>query len=317
MTQRQPIQYTGVNISGGEWGYIKAKVDPVYGEHYVYPTEAEVDYFAGCGMNIFRIPFSWEIVQPEPLTDLVVVEIERIKAVVDYILAKGAVAVLDPHNFGNYFKETIGGPAVPTAWFADLWTRLATEFAYDARIWYGLINEPFKQSAAEWLPIANAAVAAIRATGATNLIAVPGTNWDGAHSWLASGNDNLLGIVDPLSNWIVEAHQYVDDDSSGTHPEIVSVTIGSERLIQFTEWCREHGKQALLGEFGIPVVDGYAETIHDMIGYMEANRDVWVAFTWWAAGAIWDNYMFACDPLEGGDESPLMTALRPHLQLAC
>jgi hypothetical protein len=43
--------------------------------------------------------------------------------------------------------------------------------------------------------------------------------------------------------------KYLDTDSSGSHPECVSTTIGAERVQNFTAWCRQHGFKALLGEF--------------------------------------------------------------------
>ena len=44
----------------------------VLGQTYAYPTHAEVDYFVGKGMNMLRIPFLWERMQPTlsgPLDD--------------------------------------------------------------------------------------------------------------------------------------------------------------------------------------------------------------------------------------------------------
>ena len=51
-------QLTGVNLAGAEFG--EGSLPGTYGQHYTYPTHAEVDYFTGIGMNVFRVPFRWE-----------------------------------------------------------------------------------------------------------------------------------------------------------------------------------------------------------------------------------------------------------------
>ena len=76
------------------------------------------------------------------------------------------------------------------------------------------MNEPNEMPTELWRDDANAAISAIRATSATNLILVPGNAWTGAHSW----NDNWYGtpnaivmqtIVDPGNNYVIEVHQYL------------------------------------------------------------------------------------------------------------
>ncbi|HMB95538.1 MAG TPA: hypothetical protein VKK61_05825, partial [Tepidisphaeraceae bacterium] len=69
------LQYTGVNLSGAEFGVSTghtgtANLPGNYGSTYVYPDDptqnishTEVDYFIGKGMNTFRLPFRWERLQ--------------------------------------------------------------------------------------------------------------------------------------------------------------------------------------------------------------------------------------------------------------
>lgn len=91
-----------------------------------------------------------------------------------------------------------------------------------------------------WGQAAQAAVDAIRATGATNLITLPGNGYTGAWSWFESKwygtpNADVMGRVnDPLNHMFYEVHQYFDKDGSGTHTECVSPEVGVERLQRFT-----------------------------------------------------------------------------------
>ncbi len=74
-----PLPYTGVNLAGGEFYKPKPGVRPVYGKNFTYPTKAEIDDFAGAGMNIFRYPFLWETLQPKAREPLDPAEVERLK----------------------------------------------------------------------------------------------------------------------------------------------------------------------------------------------------------------------------------------------
>jgi endoglucanase len=312
----RPLGFTGVNLAGGEFGDPKPGARRPYGVKYIYPSGSEMDYFARQGVNIIRFPFRWADLQPALRQPLDQAALDRVKDVVGAATRRGLVLILDPHDYARYEGKVVGGLEVPNAAFADFWARLAAPFKDQPRVWFGLMNEPHDLPAQQWLGAANAAIAAIRSAGATNRILVPGTAWTGAHSWVASGNGEvMMKIVDPQDYYLIEVHQYLDKDSSGTKPEAVSPTIGSERLQQFTEWCRAHHRRALLGEFGAPNNATAARAVDDMLHFMEKNREVWAGFTWWAAGAWWGDYMFTLEPKNGQDR-PQMMVLRPHLQQA-
>lgn len=169
----------------------------------------------------------------------------------------------------------------------------------------------------QWLAAANAAIAAIRGAGASNLVLVPGNAWTGAWTWSLSwyGTPNaqvMLGVVDPAGNYAYEVHQYLDVDGSGTSPTCVSNTIGVERLTAFTQWLRDHGRRAFLGE----LAGGDNVTCRDAVGAMldhiDANRDRWIGWSWWAAGPWWGNYFFTLEP-SGPVDAPQLQWLLPHL----
>jgi endoglucanase len=314
----QPLEYTGVNLAGGEFYNPSEIAEPAYGTNFVYPTEEQLRYFAAKGMNIVRVCFRWETLQPVAKGPFRQAEIERLKAVARSATDLGLAVILNPHNYARYFDRLVGGPEVGFDVFADFWSRLAGAMRDNDRVWFGLVNEPNDLPAEQWLGAANAAIAAIREAGAANRILVPGTAYTGAHSWLAdwyggANGTSMLGVEDPLDNYVYEVHQYLDDDSSGTKPTVVSPTIGRERLASFAQWCRDHGKQGFLGEFAVAATPEGQAAVEDMLASMEQDRDVWVGFTWWAAGAWWGDYMFSLEPKDGADR-PQMAWLAPHLQ---
>lgn len=313
----QTVLYTGVNLAGGEFATAKDGVMPEYGRKYIYPNAQEVEYFTGKGMNIFRIPCRWENLQNAARQPLVKGEVERLRAVVKLTAAKNAVAIIDPHNYARYAGKQIGD-GVSAEDFADFWGRMAAEFKDEPRVWFGLMNEPHDlKDPKAWVDAANAATLAIRAAGAANLLLVPGNHWTSAGTWTANGdraNSVLMAAYkDPLDHFAFEVHLYLDKDNSGTHKEVVSADVGVNRARRFTEWCRERKVRGFLGEFAAPLVPQGEPAIRNLLTYMDANRDVWLGWTWWAAGPWWGDYMFTIEP-KGGADRPQLAWLLPHLR---
>ena len=63
------------------------------------------------------------------------------------------------------------------------WRRLALAFKDNPKVQFGLVNEPRNMPTETWAQAAQAAVDAIRATGASQLITLPGNGYTGAWSW--------------------------------------------------------------------------------------------------------------------------------------
>jgi endoglucanase len=303
----------GVNLAGAEFGQVPGR----YATDYLYPSAEHVNYFARLGFNCLRIPFRWERLQPDLNGTFDPKEQELLEGLVADITRRGLTAVIDPHNYARRRVRAddwsqdhlIGSPAVPTETFLDLWRRLTALFKGNEKVIFGLMNEPYEIPAPQWLQIANRAIAAIRRAGGTNLITVPGTAWTGAHSWLSSGNTALEGVVDPLNRFAIEVHQYLDQDSSGTSPEAMSGSCGSERLQVFQAWARKRGVKAFLGEFGAADNPAALNALADICQEMSANPDVWLGWTAWAAGPFWPpDYIFNLGP-DG------QNAIRPQTQI--
>jgi len=304
--------YSGVNLAGAE-----------FDSGAQYPSHATIDYFFQKNMNTIRYPFKWERLQPTLSGNFDSNELNHLDDIVTYITnTKGGYIILDPHNYARYNGQIIGASSVTTAQFSDLWSRLANRYKSNSKVIFGLMNEPNTMQTETWVTSANAAIAAIRATGAGNLILVPGNAWTGAHSWTQNwyGTANsvaLLNIVDPGNNYAIEAHQYFDSDYSGTQVECQSPSIVSQVLSTFTEWCRSNGKKAFLGEFGGGQTSNCYGCITNAMEYMKNNADVWMGWTWWAAGDGWGgNYIYLLQPsgtVGNYVDRPQMAYLTPYM----
>jgi endoglucanase len=159
-----------------------------------------------------------------------------------------------------------------------------------------------------------AAIDGIRAAGAKSQhIFVEGNAWSGAWSWV-DVNDSMKDLTDPEDKLVYEMHQYLDTDSSGTHPECVSTTIGKERVTAATKWLKDNKKVGVIGEFAGGVNDDCKKAITGMLDYMGENSDVWLGALWWAAGPWWADYMYSIEPPTGPAYTGMLPTLEPYLQ---
>ncbi len=298
----------GINLAGAEFG----EEDGVFGAAYIYPSDETIRYFADKGFNSVRLPFSWSRLQTSLNADFDAAEFERLKDTVRRLREAGQFVVLDPHNYARYRGELIGSEAVPYEAFADFWSKLSLAFGNQDGIVFGLMNEPHTMPTEQWLKGANVAIAAIRSTGARNLILVPGNSWSGAHSWMGEdyGGANgvvMLGVKDPLDHYAFEVHQYLDDDFSGTKDNCSRAEDAIAAIENYTQWLRDNGKRGYLGEFGVPKDEACIQALGRMVETVERGRDVWIGWAYWAAGDWWPaEEALNIQPTDAGD--------RPQLQ---
>jgi endoglucanase len=313
------LEYSGVNLAGAEFG--ESHLPGTYNSDYTYPTQSEVDYFKSRGMNIIRFCFRWERLQHTNHSAFDATEFNnRFHPFVSQTTAKGVYVILDPHNYARYYGSLVGSATVPNSDFADFWSRLASIYQTNDHVIFGLINEPNTMPTEQWVSAANDAITAIRATGATNLILVPGNAWTGAWTWSQNwyGTPNaqaMLNIVDSGDNFAFDVHQYLDTNGSGSSTNIDNndPMTGANRLAGFTQWCKDNNRRGFLGEFAVGTNTIGAnigdEAISNMLSHIETNADVWLGWTWWAAGPWWGGYMFTLEPKAGNTDTPPMTVL--------
>lgn len=305
----------GVNLAGAEFN--DKKIPGVLNKDFVYPNDAEFDYFAAAGANAIRLPFLWQRIQPVLGSPLSSSELENIKTTLAKAKLRGMCVVLDVHNYGSYRGYAIGSPEVPVSAFTDLWLRLAAEFKDESVAAFGLMNEPAKLPIGLWATIAQTTVDAIRNSGAKNLILVPGGRWSGVHEWEkqirgASNAQAFAAFRDPLKRSYIEVHQYADIGYSGTGSTCVGPETINTMFANIARWAKTYNQKLFLGEFGVPANQQCMEALNAMLAQMR-EHNIWGGWTYWAAGSWWGNYPMSVEPSDGRD-APQMQLLRKYLR---
>jgi endoglucanase len=87
---------------------------------------------------------------------------------------------------------------------------------------------------------------------------------------------------------------------------------GEKALEGITRWLRNNKHRAFLGEFAGADNPVCLAALDRMLKYVKANADVWMGWTYWAAGAWWGNYKFSVHPSPKGPR-PQMKLLLKHV----
>jgi endoglucanase len=233
------------------------------------------------------------------------------KEAIDYItVTKGQYAALDPHNYmrynnpssqpysGSVIGNTSDPAAATTEQFGEFWGELADRFKDNDHVIFELMNEPHDMPTTLVLANNQAAVDAIRKTGATNLILVPGNQWTGGHSWtenwggdLLPNSDYMYKINDTANNWAIDIHEYLDTDESGSHLECTKSF--EDTMGPLTSWLQQHNLSAMVTEFGGSNTTTCYDMLTDALGYM-ANNTNYIGWSAWAAGPLWGSNSPCC-----------------------
>ncbi len=309
--------FQGNNFSGAERGFgasIEESWGPaipgVEGSTYTWPTPA--DSTLPAGMNIVRLPFQWERLQPALGENFDATYLAKLHSTAEAWQKHGAAVLLDVHNYA-YYKLTgrgteqpgqhLGTSEVPSTAFADLWRRLALEFgssSMSSPFIFGLMNEPHDIEVATWVDAAQQAINAIRATGAKNLIFIPGADWTTANDFSWSKNKTLLQTVtDPANNFAIEVHQYYDGTCTPTGYV--------DKLKPFEDWAVANQRGAYLGELDLTdATPACHEAFANLIDHLHSRAagstgGLWIGYTYWQGAGISDALPF----------------LVPHLPATC
>lgn len=317
----------GVNLAGAEFG--ADNLPGVENRDFVFNSDATFQYFSQQGLNVFRIPFRWERLQPLLGGPLDAAYLAGLRRNAGAARRHGGAVIIEPHNFGRYrinengaLREYVidnrynGEVKVSRGHFADFWRRVSAEFKDCEDIWaYNLMNEPHDMGDGDWRLISQTAVDAIRANEDGRRILAPGLAWSNSHVWpQVHGAESW--IEDPYNNTEYEAHIYFDRDFSGTYampydgelslnPDLAN--IGPARLQPFVAWCRANNVRGMLGEYGIPSTDARWLAVLDT--FLSALDEAGASGAYWAGGEWWGDSALSVQP--GGN----FTTGRPQMEI--
>ena len=163
------MQWVGVNESGPEFG--DGIFPGRYGTEYIWPTLSTYDTFIARGFNTFRINFYMERLIPDKLTGSPDPGyLRNLTEQVNYVTSKGAYAMIQPHNYGRYYKEII----TDTSGFQKWWQTVAAQYKDNSKVIWDTNNEYNTMSTQLVVDLNQAAINGIRAAGAKQVINVEG-----------------------------------------------------------------------------------------------------------------------------------------------
>ena len=315
--QRNGLNHVSMNLAGFDRG-----AGPVRGTNYPVYADALLDWYQSKKVASARVLFTWEAVQPAldtaiPSNDAGYSDYwSDLMDVVNRLLARGIYVILGPWQYNANVRDTdivYDSEPFSSNDFATFWGNFAAAVnvatGNDQRVAFDLINEPHVPgggrvgiSLEDWFAYAQAAIDAIRGTGCSNSIFVPGMDYTAAAKFTMNGSSTAwLGLADPLNSIAVTAHCYLDSGN-------FSPTALSDACSALIAWARSQTVKVNIGEIAIDAGDNGRGSFcssfataqaqwSDWCLFCAANSDVLVSWGWWANSAAgWWNDGDSCDP---------------------
>ncbi|KFY00800.1 hypothetical protein O988_03097 [Pseudogymnoascus sp. VKM F-3808] len=299
-------QFAGVNVAGFDFGCATDGSQVL--TEVAIPNNAQLAHFVNDDkMNIFRLPAGWQFLTNSVLGGTLNAQnFAKYDSLVQACLATGAYCIVDLHNYARWNGAIVGQGGPTNAQLANLWSQLATKYASNSKIVFGVMNEPHDvPSITTWAATVQGVVTAIRNAGATTqMILLPGNNWTSAGTFVSSGSlDALKTVKNPdgtITNLIFDIHKYLDSDNSGTHAECTTNNIDGA-FAPLATALRAIGRQAMLTETGGGNVASCVTYMCQQVAYLNANADVYLGYVGWSAGAFKTDYVLSLVPTQNGN----------------
>ena len=273
---------------------------PTEGAWGLTVTDDFIDKAAAAGFTSVRLPVRWSnhAAADAPFT-IDPVFMARVEAIVDKLLAKNLVVVLNMHHYRQLDgdrpdagESTVSDAAVDVR-FVMLWEQISARF-HDrgARLVFELYNEPHGRLNGEpWNVLAARALRVVRRTNPDRIVVIGPTNWNSA------GDLHLLKMPDD-ANLIATIHDYSPFSFTHQGAEWVSpvlpvgvtcCSIGQQAemtgpLDVAAAWSAAKHYPVFVGEFG-----AYSKA--DEASRIEFNRTLRQAME--ARGMSWSYWEFA------------------------
>lgn len=309
-------RHHGVNLSGAEFG---GNILPgQLGKEYIFPTTQELDFYKAKGMDLIRLPFLWERMQPglmQKHSQQASVDrsfdstyASQMESFLNAADQRGIKVILDAQQFGRFNQAVIGNSNITSEDFKQFWQQMANTFGKHSSLYgYDLSNEPHDEDSRTWMQVAQAGLDGIRAAGDKKTVFVEGNSWAGTQSWRDANED--LAVNDPANNVVYEAHSYWDADHSGTYNGAASsydiavnearnrgilnpgedpADMGVNYAKPFVDWLKQHNFRGYIGEYGVPSNDANWIKVQDkFLNYSRENNldtTAWGGGPWWGPG---------------------------------
>ena len=173
-------------------------------------TDDFINKAASAGFTSVRLPVRWSNhASAEVPFTIDSAFMTRVESIVDKLLAKGLVVILNMHHYRQLDGDQLdaGERAVPDAVvdvrFVLLWAQVAAHFqGRSARLLFELYNEPHGRLNGEaWNVLAARALGVVRKTNPDRVVVIGPTSWNGA------GDLRLLKLPND-ANLIATVHNY-------------------------------------------------------------------------------------------------------------
>lgn len=270
-------------------------------------SQGQMQHFANDDkFNIFRLPVGWQYLVNNNLGgNLDQGNAGKYDQLVQACLATGATCVIDIHNYARWNGKIIGSSGGPTDdQFVSLWRQLATKYGSNARMVFGVMNEPHDLSSVDsWVATVQKVVTAIRAVAPTSLILIPGSSWSSAQALPTEAGPALLKVTNPngsTDNIIFDVHKYLDSDNSGTHTECVTNNIDNA-FGPLATWLRDNKRLAINTETGGGNTASCQKYLCEQVSYLKQNSDVFIGIVGWSAGGFDSTYELVETPTRNGN----------------
>jgi endoglucanase len=269
-------------------------------KNYIKSDHRTIDYFASKGMNHIRLMFTMEWFQDTlsatiPDTDSARLAYwEAFVDTVNYATSLGMYVMIEHYGLDGSIRDTrpmwkihsLGDATFTNEHFANLYEQLATYFLRNDLVGFGMLNEPNHMSTKAWFSAAQDVITAIRNTGSTAWIFVPGngySSWEWTNNWYdapstgdpkisnadgwenawENANGTRSPLFDPRNKLIAAPHIYLDDHGGRTYninavpPRGTQATALVDRIKVVVDWAKRFNDthptapiKVYLGEIG-------------------------------------------------------------------
>lgn len=309
-----------------------------------YSDLNDTESFLQAGMNTIRVPVSWGYLQLEGAGKGSInmgYYANYIRPLLQTLTKAKVHTIIDLHAYMRYskFGEQYSGcsenaPCPDGTLILDenayqsVWGQLMKLINEDSAInkdyiILDLMNEPVDVPDDKVFSIQASLIKMLRVQGFHGMILVEGNHWTGLHSWTtqewvgADGkhytnatlftreNFEKAGIRD-LSNIVINVHQYLDSDYSGTKDTCLQDlnTTGQNgfNLQAFTDYLQKNQLKAIVTEFGTGRdAASCSGPLNDFMQYLKEHSARgknygFVGWTIWSSGHGWGNYNLRVKP---------------------